>query len=348
MLTSEKDVLEKVADLLGKWLNASERDVRVRSNGSGNGIDGYVSVGDCDFRVEIKPGSNTAQVSAAIRTLKSLEPLPERTSPLIVVPCMGAVGRNLCKREGISWLDLSGNADISAPNLRILIDGRPNRFKTPGRPSNPFAPKSSRIARCLLIHAGKAMSQRELSLETNMDEGFTSRIVSRLRDEGLVARNEDGTIRVPDPNLLLDAWREVYDFSKNLIFKGHIAERSSNEIQKRFSDALITNELQHAATGLGAAWLYTKYSGFRIVTFYLESFPTKDLIKTLGFREEATGSNTWIVVPKDKGVFQGSRRVEGIYCVHPVQVYLDLLGHPERAKEAAEHLRHQLLNWNMK
>jgi hypothetical protein len=28
-------------------------------------------------------------------------------------------------------------------------------------------------------------------------------------------------------------------------------------------------------------------------------------------------------------------------------VYLDLLGHPERAKEAAEYIRHELLHWNI-
>ncbi len=347
MLMSENDALLKVANFLGGWLKVAERDIHTRSHVSDKGIDGYISVGDHDFGVQIKASGNSAQVSSAIQALKSLDRLPEKAaSPLVVVPFMGEVGRNLCKKEGISWLDLSGNADISAPNLRILIDGRPNRFKTPGRPSSPFAPKSSRIARWLLIHAEKAMTQRELALETDMDEGFTSRIVSRLQEEGLVARKSDGTIRVPDPDLLLNAWQEVYDFKNNQILKGHIAERSGHEIQKKLSNILMKNEVPHAVTGLGAAWLYTKYSGFRIVTFYLESFPSADLIKKLGFREEARGSNAWIVVPKDNGVFQGSRRVEGLYCVHPVQVYLDLFGHPERAKEAAEYIRHELLNWN--
>jgi len=31
--------------------------------------------------------------------------------------------------------------------------------------------------------------------------------------------------------------------------------------------------------------------------------------------------------------------------VHPIQAYLDLKGHPERAKEASEELRKQLLTW---
>ena len=48
-------------------------------------------------------------------------------------------------------------------------------------------------------------------------------------------------------------------------------------------------------------------------------------------------------MPNDEGVFQGAVEREGIPCVHPVQVYLDLKDHPERSAEAAEALRKKLL-----
>ena len=32
-------------------------------------------------------------------------------------------------------------------------------------------------------------------------------------------------------------------------------------------------------------------------------------------------------------------------CVHPVQIYLDLKGHPERAKEASSMVRQESLKW---
>jgi len=51
------------------------------------------------------------------------------------------------------------------------------------------------------------------------------------------------------------------------------------------------------------------------------------------------------VVPNDAGVFHGSVEKDGIRCVHPVQAYIDLKGHPERASEAAERLRNDFLNW---
>lgn len=47
--------------------------------------------------------------------------------------------------------------------------------------------------------------------------------------------------------------------------------------------------------------------------------------------------------PSDEGVFQGARKTDGIRCVHPVQVYMDLKWLPERAEKAAQHLREAIL-----
>ena len=65
----------------------------------------------------------------------------------------------------------------------------------------------------------------------------------------------------------------------------------------------------------------------------------------MSFREDPQGANVWLVLPNDDGVFHGADEQDGLRCVHPVQVYLDLEGHTERAQEAADHLRAELLNW---
>jgi hypothetical protein len=51
----------------------------------------------------------------------------------------------------------------------------------------------------------------------------------------------------------------------------------------------------------------------------------------------------WLVVPGDEAVFMGARVESGFSCAHPLQVYLDLKGHPERASEAAEVVRRRYL-----
>ena len=98
-------------------------------------------------------------------------------------------------------------------------------------------------------------------------------------------------------------------------------------------------------TGLSAAWLYTSFAAFRLVTIYLPSMPNRDLLNAMDFSNEPKGANLWLVLPDDEGVFHGSQLQDGIRCVSAVQAYLDLKDQPERAKDAAVELRRRLLNW---
>ena len=107
-------------------------------------------------------------------------------------------------------------------------------------------------------------------------------------------------------------------------------------------------ELELAATGLSAAWLYTRFAAFRLVTIYLSSMPTRNLLKAMEFSDEPKGANLWLVLPDDEGVFHGSQSVDGIPCVSAVQTYLDLKNQPERSKDAAVELRRKLLNWGQR
>ena len=48
-------------------------------------------------------------------------------------------------------------------------------------------------------------------------------------------------------------------------------------------------------------------------------------------------------MPKDDAVFDGAQTHTGIVAKHPIQTYVDPRGQPERADEAAEHLRRTIL-----
>lgn len=309
-------------------------------------VDAIVDLGGLTFVIEWKGSSGLAQVSRAADQLQRFaSKLGQRVVLLLAVPFMGPIGRERCREAGVSWLDLSGNAHIVAPGIHIRIEGQPNLFRRPGRPSSAFAPKSSRIARWLLLHPRDSMTQREIARATDMDEGFTSRIVAKLEEDELVAREPNGAIRARDPDLLLDAWREDYDFSKHRVVKGHVAARSGNALLRRVAEELQVSKAEQAATGMAAAWLLTRFAGFRIVTAYVAELPSSKVLSRLGFREETPGANVWLVVPADEGVFHGASDREGVQCVHPVQAYLDLKDHPERADEAAALLRTELLTW---
>jgi hypothetical protein len=264
--------------------------------------------------------------------------------PTVVVPFMTEAGKRACADAGASWADLSGNAAILAPGIRVLVQGLPNRFRRPGRPATIFAPKSARLVRWLLVHREAQVSQRELSRATGVNEGLVSRVTSRLEAEQYIERVDGGRIRVANPGLLIDAWRDSYRFDAHRMVRGHLAARSGDALTRLVADALREAGVAHAATGLSAAWELTHFVGFRLATFFVGSRAV-DALTPLGFREGERGANLWLLQPNDEGVFEGASDREGVRCVHPVQVVLDLAGHPERAPEAAERVRIQHLKW---
>jgi len=300
-----------------------------------------------EFIVEFKRNASAGAVDAALRQVEELRrQLAPRAVPLLVVPYMGETGKHLCEEAGTSWFDLSGNARIERPGLRIRVEGQPNRFIQRGRPSSVFAPKASRIVRWLLMNPGRWLSQRELARKTAMDEGFTSRIVRRLEREEFIVRDGQGPVRVRNPNVLLQAWREAYDFSKQETIRGLVAARSGEELLRRIAGTFSSRQLDYAVTGLGAAWLLSKFAAFRTVTLFVLEMPSPEILRLIGFRAEPSGANVWLVLPNDEGVLHGSLDREGVRCVHPVQIYMDLKDQPERADEAAGRLREQFFNWS--
>lgn len=339
--------LKQAAARLAEIFDGAPSEARTHLDQRIPGADAIIEIVGTTFVVEYKSSGSTAPISSAIEQVRNrASSVGPHTVPLVVVPFMGPVGRRRCEQADIAWMDLSGNARIVAPGIRVLVDGKPNRFKCRGRPSSAFAPKSSRISRWLLMHPGQSMVQREIARATDMDEGFTSRIVSRLEDENFVLRGQDGKIQLLNPDLLLDAWRETYEFAMHQVIPGHLAVRSGEEALQQLARGMQGQGTRYAATGLAAAWMLTKFSGFRLTTLYVAERPASDFLKSLGFREEERGANVWIVVPNDEGVFQGTDQLGGITCVHPVQAYLDLQDQPERAREAADHLRAELLKWS--
>jgi hypothetical protein len=329
--------------LLTSWLDDSRVVV---DHGAKDRPDLTIALGTVRLVVEVKVPATAPNIGAAVEQVKRYAARAgQRGVPVVATSFMGEAGKRLCADARVSWFDLSGNANIVAPGLRILIEGRPNKFGRRGRPSSAFASKSARIARRLLIEPGRWFRQQELALETGLDPGFTSKIARRLEQDRLVERDKAGAIHVSKPDLMLDAWAEVYAFEKHSILRGHVTARSGEELLRRLADALKESKLRHAATGLAAAWLETEFAGFRLVTLFMSSQPSATLLKEVGFRDEPKGANVWLVVPDDAGVFDGSKDIRGISCVHPVQTYLDLLGHPERATEAATELRTRLLKW---
>ena len=336
---------ERLADIFGISDLADYAKLGVRTN-DGSEWDAVFSIRGHSFVLEWKRSGSLGHVADAIHQLGMAQSsFPHEVVPLLAVPYMGEAAQKRCAQAELPWLDLSGNARIIIPGIFYQNLGHPSQFRRPGRPESAFGPKGSRIARQLLMGPSKAVRQRVIASSAGLDEGHASRVVGKLLEAGLVERESDG-IRAADPGTLLDAWREEYRFDRHHLIRGHVSAGGGESLTRSIAEILSKADAPYAATALAAAWLWTRHAGFRLSTVYLSNPPSAGIKKDLGFREEPRGANTWLVVPNDEGVFDGAEFVDGIRSVHPVQAYLDLKDHPERATEAAAEIRRRILRGN--
>jgi hypothetical protein len=289
---------------------------------------------------EVKRSSGPGLVAAAADQLRRIA--DQDAIAVLVVPHMTAAGASAATEHDLNWLDLSGNAHIRGENFFLSREGRPNAFPPRGRPSSPFAPKSARVARVMLQDPQRWWRQKDLAQATGLDDGRISRIVRRLDADRLLQR--DGSkLRPGDPELLLDAWADDYRFDRHDVVVGH-ASGSGIELARELSGRLAALHIGHALTGLPAAWLLDRFAGFRLSTIYVHGDP-RDAADRLELRRNERGANVQLVAPNDPGVFADGHEIEGLPIVSPVQAYVDLRTLPERAAEAADHLRDERLLW---
>ena len=112
---------------------------------------------------------------------------------------------------------------------------------------------------------------------------------------------------------------------------------------RRLHASRETAAVDHAFTGLPAAWALDPFARFRLVSVYVTGDPRS---AADAVRLRRNGANVQIIGPDDPGVCDGKRPIDNLPCVAPVQVYLDLGHLPERASEAAEHFREHGKLWH--
>jgi DNA-binding Lrp family transcriptional regulator len=339
-LRFEREALHRLPTLLEDLLDEQHID-QPQQQAPDGGFDAIVSSNTRLWLIEVKSASSPGVVASAAEQMARLS--THDGIAVLVVPFMTPAGAKAAEERELNWLDLSGNAHIRDEDLYVSIQGRPNQFPTRGRPSSAFAPKGSRVARTLLLDPERWWRQKELSERTDLDAGRISRVVRRLEDDELLARDR-ALLRPRDRNLLLDAWADEYRFARHDIITGHISG-SDIELARELDHRLRDADVDHAFTGLPAAWVLDRFARFRLTSVYVHGDP-RAAADAIELRRNERGANVQLIGPDDHGVFDGRQDLDELPCVSGAQIYLDLLALPERAREAANKLRHDGAIWH--
>src|SRR3954471_23911468 len=96
---NEEQAIAELIESLADLLSTSPSEIQVQHVGRAQPYDYAIAVPGHRFMAEYKSSASAGSVAAAIDSLKrSAEASPDTGRPLLVVPFMGPVGRQLCEQ----------------------------------------------------------------------------------------------------------------------------------------------------------------------------------------------------------------------------------------------------------
>ena len=293
--------------------------------------------------VEVESSGEPAFLHKAASQLRLASSQWPNSYPVVVAPYVSPRGREILRQSRVGFLDLAGNCLLQFDGVYIE---RAEATKPPAarkQQRSLFAPVSSRIHRVLLEDTERRWKLRDLAQEADVSLGLTHRVVQRLLDETFLERH-DRLLALRGPASLLEAWREVYRYSRNSIRAYHAATRTPQQLMQRVAEAARQMAGRHAFTLHAGASLVAPFVRFTDIHVYTEG-PIDAWIETLNLKEVEFGGNLSLIEPYDAGVFYRAHEADGAIVVGDVQLYLDLYHYPARGREQADFLRQRRLKF---
>ena len=296
--------------------------------------------------IEVKANAEPARVRTAIWQLQSAaEAYGDDVYTVLAAPYVSPASRKICQENGVGFIDFSGNAYLSVGGLEIdhRTDAKPKTEQRALR--SLFKPKAAAVLHTMLKEPGHAWRIGELADQAGVSAGHASQVGKQLRQREWAEQSEAG-MWISDPNALLDAWREEYEPPS-----GERVQLYSHLHGSALQDAVGTIMID----GTDAVLLYASFSAADWIApfartgrtyFYADECGLARLKADLGLQGAAKGANIDILVPDDADILRTAEPLNnGLIVTSPVQTYLDLSVAGERGKEAAEHLRAEVLQW---
>ncbi len=275
----------------------------------------------------------------AIGILRRMAESSVKGAPTLCTRIISERVAELCRTQGVSYLDEAGNCRLSAPGFFLQVEGRKPVRAARQAEIDPFAIKSSRIARVLLGSPKRGWQLQELADEAQVSIGLVAKVKRALLDQAFVEERERH-LHLRDPKGLLDAWATAYESSGERV--AIYVMQKAGEAERRIARWCAEKAVRVALTDMAGAWRLAPSVRYQQSTVYVESKDdvdvVNDLVEHLGARRVDSGANLVLVPPKDPYVFYQSRKVDDIDVASPLQLYLDLRKQPGRGEEAAQEI----------
>jgi hypothetical protein len=193
----ENELLEAAHTLLARRLPPDWSVRKGELDDAHGALDLVVNDGngaECSVLVEAKPEFSSRDAQALTAGLPRRLRLQSEAPLLVVAPYISPSVREHLERDGISYVDLTGD-------IRMILDSPGLFIETQGLHQDPSARSATNLRGGgagavvrLLVDVRPPYTAAELATATKMNEGYVSRILGILLNEGLIERPSRGPI----------------------------------------------------------------------------------------------------------------------------------------------------------
>lgn len=260
--------------------------------------------------------------------------------PMVVAPYLSPERMDRLKAEGISGVDLSGNAVILVPGSWLIYrTGAENRFPASAPIKAIYSGTSSLVGRAFLSRrtfSKVAEIKEEIErLGGSISLGTVSKVLKGLEENLIVAKRPE--IRLLQPDRLLDLLAENYsppDARRRARIRVDLDEQTL-ERMRQIADAEGVKMAGRAESVYGVTPMSSELS------IYTTSIET--ILGGLNVPEATRFSNVELLETEDQRVYFDRRGMRGFVWISPVQAYLELARGGKREREIAEDLRSRIM-----
>lgn len=242
---------------------------------------------------------------------------------LMVAPYLSPRTREVLTENDINYLDLTGNVRIALdyPGLFIFTEGAsvdPN--PSVRGPRGLRGAKVGAVVRTL-IDSRPPYTGSQIAKASSVNEGYVSRILDRLIDEGLISRARSGPVLDADWPALLRQRASALSLFRNT---GTFRFVARGGIQQLLDDLRgLENELQPVITGSFAAVRLAPVAAPTQLVLY--TMNARRLAEQLPVLEVESGADTVLVTPENHVAMRRFSAQGGLRYAAPSQVAIDCL-----------------------
>jgi hypothetical protein len=357
----EWELVEGVLETLRRLPQAhAELDRRERASGRDHGYDARIDLRiggeDVSLLIEAKRAVYPRDVREVVwqirRYIDNAPPKGENEQrlPFIVAESISPGAKELLREELVGYFDSGGSLFVPARGAYVYIE------KPPPKPAakalrSLFSSRRTQVLHALLIHPRRWVSVKELAQQSQASPATVSQVMAELeRFDWLQTRGQGPSKErlLREPGALLDAWsKQIGLGGVPALRRYYVPAVKPNDLPERLDRVFEQHQVAYAIAYEAAAQCYAPFlsSVSQVRCRLMPGRSADEALGALDARVVTEGANLAVIEVKSSGELLFREKVDGVWLASPVQVYLDLVRSEGRAKEMAEHLRHERIGF---